>query len=94
MTAPSSVQEELTYLNLVADLESEAETPCESHHRRSVCSQKVVWRVKPPCACSARLMCQNAKTAWDVDTMICGYFQCVECDVNWLAAEDFIWRAV
>ena len=90
----TTVQEELTYLNLVADLESEAETPCESKHLHSTCSQKVVWWYKSPCSCPALLVCQNTKTAWDADSMICGYFQCYTCNVSWLAAEDFIWRAV
>jgi len=90
----TTVQEELTYLNLVADLESEAETPCESKHLYSTCSQKVVWWHKSPCSCTARIVCQNAKTSWDARSTICGYFQCLQCNVSWLAAEDFIWRAV
>jgi len=90
----TKVQEELTYLNLVADLESEAETPCESRHTLSTCSQKVVWRVKPPCACSATLVCQNARVRWGADSIICGYFKCTSCNKYRLMAEDFIWRAV
>ena len=94
MTAPSSVQEELTYLNLVADLESEAETPCESRHTLSTCSQKVVWRYIPPCSCAALLVCQNVREYWVEASKISGFFRCHRCNDDDLAAEDFIWRAV
>jgi len=89
----TTVQEELTYLNLVADLESEAETPCESAHRESICSQKVLWRVTPPCSCSARLMCQNAYDYWLFKSHK-GAFRCDACNTTRMLPEDFIWRAV
>ena len=93
MTAPSSVQEEMTYLNLVADLESEAETPCESPHTYSTCSQKVRWRVILPCPCFARLTCQNAYDRWLFKSST-SRFRCYVCNTGGMLPEDFIWRAV
>ena len=94
MTAPSSVQEEMTYLNLVADLELEAETPCEHSHFDNVCSQKVLWRVIPPCSCSAMLVCQNARDRWLCISISDNAFRCDDCGIWKMPAEDFIWRAV
>jgi len=90
----TTVQEELTYLNLVADLESEAETPCESKHLYSTCSQRVAWWYKSPCSCPALLVCHNLKRSWDVDIMLYKRFRCSRCNAKPLKADDYIWRAV